>query len=108
MPASPVDGTDATDAAREGAREGTAVGTSSVPPTTTGSSGRKKTGAGAEDVGGRFEEGEGAAARVSASLRGGRVSLIVLSANASISSVDDCVTRGGMGALKGSGEFRAE
>ena len=39
---------------------------------------------------------------------GGRGSLTVLSANASISSVDDCVTRGGMGAVKGSGEFRAE
>ena len=71
MPASPVDGADATDAAREGAREGTAVGMSSVPPMTTGSSGREKTGAGAEDVRGKFEEGEGAAARISVSLRGG-------------------------------------
>lgn len=108
MPALPVDGTDAIDAAREGARDGTAVGTSSIPPAMTGSSGREKTGAGAEDVIGRFEEGDGAAAHASAPPRGGRANLTVLSANASISSVDDCVARGGTGVVKGSGEFRAE
>ena len=62
MPASPTDATEATDAAREGAREGTAVGTSSVAPVMTGrGAGREKTGSGFE---GRFEDGEGARERL--------------------------------------------
>lgn len=64
MPASPVDAAEAaeaTDAAREGAREGTAVGTSSVAPTITGKGplGREKT---RSEAGGRLDEGDGARA----------------------------------------------
>ena len=51
------------EAAREGVRDGTAVGKSSVRPETTGKSGREKTGAEMEGIRGRLEEGEGAAAR---------------------------------------------
>ena len=77
-----------------GAREGTAVGTSSVPPEMTGSSGREKTDAcaGIGGAEGRLDEGEGAAARSAAVGPEGARSLTVVSAKASISSVEDCVT----------------
>lgn len=101
---------DATDAAREGARDGTAVGISSVSPEMIGRTGQEKTGGGAEGAGGRLEEGEGAAAQAWAStaLAGALESLTVLSANASISSVEDCVTWTVGMVVKGSGEFLSE
>ena len=95
------------DVAHEGARDGSAVGTSSVSPERTGSSGREKTGTGMEGAGGKLDEGEGATARDAVSYPGGTESLTVLLAKASISSVEDCVTRTA-GAVKGSGEFLAE
>ena len=61
---------------------------------------------------GRLEEGEGAAARISAVTGGGAASLTVLSAKASISSVEDCVTCGAavpvIAIANGSGELRPE
>lgn len=61
IPASPIDEVDMTDAAREGAQDGTAVGTSSVAPTTTGRGALEKTGAGSVGGGGgRLDDGEGA------------------------------------------------
>jgi hypothetical protein len=107
MPSSPMDDADLMDAARDGARDGTAVGMSSVAPTMTGRGGREKTRGGAD---GRLDEGDGAWAECSGALafRGAAVSeiRIVLSVKASISSTDDCVgTRPGAGAgAKGSGE----
>ena len=108
IPASPVEAAEAIEAAREGAREGTAVGTSSVEPTTTGGFGLEKTGA-LEP--GRFDDSVGAPAeRVSGSGPAVTVaSRTVVSANASISSLDDCVGLTGIGiATKGSGEARSE
>lgn len=98
------------DAAHEGARDGTAVGTSLVKPVMTGSSGQEKTGA---DVGGKFDEGDGAAAEcvaVGIPLSGPTTaeSRTVLSANASISSAEDCVTLAAEPVTNGSGEARSE
>ena len=62
---------DAIDAAREGARDGVAVGISSVPAVASDRPGREKTGADGSDAVGRLEEGEGAAARATVELRGG-------------------------------------
>ena len=105
IPASPTEAVETTDAAREGAREGTAVGTSSEPPITIGSVGRVKTGSALE---GRLDDGEGARDQPGA---GGTCGVtvseirIVLSAKASISSVEDCVGRTGAEVgTKGSGE----
>ena len=112
MPASP---TEVTEAAREGAREGTAVGMSSVAPTTTaGISGQEKTRPGPE---GRLEDGEGTCSRLGMAVSRGAIASeirTVLSTNASISSVEDCVGKipaGGSGGKlgveagsKGSGE----
>ena len=110
MFALPTDATETTDAAREGAREGTAVGASSVAPMTTGCSGREKT---RSDPGGKLDDGEGArAARAAAAVsRAGTASesRTVLSTKASISSVEDCVGKTGAGVdSKGSGEPRRE
>ena len=93
MAASPTEEREVTEAAREGVWEGTAVGTSSVSPEMTGSPGREKTGAvaGREDAAGRLDEGEGAAARAVAVCPEGAESLTVVSAKASISSIEDCV-----------------
>lgn len=52
-----MDEVDTIDAARDGARDGTAVGTSSVAPTMIGGRGLEKTGI---EPGGRLDEGEGA------------------------------------------------
>lgn len=107
IPSSPMDDVDLIDVAREGARDGTAVGTSSMAPTTIGRGGRENTMA---EPRGRLDEGDGARADRSGALasRGMTTSetRIVFSVSASISSTDDCVGKGpGAGAAtKGSGE----
>ena len=111
MPASPSDAAEAAaEAARDGARDGTAVGRSSVAPEITGRVGREKTGVGPESRGGKLEDGEGAVAREASACWRVSESLTVLSAKASISSVEDCVslTSGGFVVVKGSGELRSE
>ena len=95
MPAFPDDAAESMDAAREGARDGTAVATSSVVLARW--SGQEKTGT--RPIG-KFDEGKGVLAerrlseamvpwlRVSASQ-------MVFSAKASISSAEDCVILAG-------------
>lgn len=88
IPASPTDEAEATEAARDGAWEGTAVGMSSVALEEISGLGWEKTG---PEAGGRLEEGEGALVERATAVSCPTTveSLMVLSANASISSVDD-------------------
>ena len=108
MPSSPVDDVVLIDAARDGARDGKAVATSSVAPITMGSGGRENTRGRPE---GRLDEGDGARADRSGALvfcgMMASETRIVLSVKASISSTDDCVggrPEVGGTVLKGSGE----
>jgi hypothetical protein len=110
MPASLTDAAEVIDTAQEGAREGTAVGTSSVAAVMTGRGGRENTGTEPE---GRLDEGEGAQADLSGAsvLLDAPTSEIrtVLSPRALISSAEDCIGKTGLeGKVNGSGELRPE